>query len=295
MISPKLRAHLAALFVNIIYGANFSIAKYVMPEYIKPFGFIVSRVLPATLLFFLTSLFFPSEKIKKEDRWKLIACALFGIAINQMILFMGISLTHPLHVALIMTTNPVLVLLLASIFLHEKISWGKITGIVIALGGAATLILFGKKISLNNADIYGDGLIFLNSLSFAIFTIIVKPLMAKYKAITIAKWIFFYSSFMILPFGYGEFVAIEWSKFTTEVWLCVLFVVVMVTYVAYLLNIYAFKELNASTVSAYMYLQPVFTTIISLLMLQGTPSVLHALAAVLIFTGVFLVSKKPKS
>ena len=79
-----------------------------------------------------------------------------------------------------------------------------------------------------------------------------------------------------------------------EVWLCVLFVVVMVTYVAYLLNIYAFKELNASTVSAYMYLQPVFTTIISLLMLQGTPSIYHALAAVLIFTGVFLVGKKTK-
>lgn len=291
-MSSRLKAHLAALTVNLIYGANFSIAKQVMPEFIKPFGFIVARVLPATVLFFAVSLLYPKEKILAADKWKLVACALFGVAMNQMLFFKGLSLTHPLNGALIMTTNPVLVLLLATVFLNEKISWNKIAGIIIALAGAATLILFGKSFSVNDTTVLGDTFIFINSLSFAIFIIIVKPMMLRYNAITITKWVFFFGSFMVLPFGYNEFAAVEWHTFSLKIWLCVLFVVIGVTFVAYTLNIYALRELNASTVSAYIYLQPIFTTIIAFIVAGATPHVLHAIAASLIFTGVYLVSRK---
>ena len=290
-MSAKLRAHLAALTVNLIYGANFSIAKQVMPEFIRPFGFIVLRVLPAALLFFLASLLVREKKIEAGDKWKLIACALFGVAINQLLFFKGLSLTHPINGALIMTTNPVLVLLLATIFLNEKISVNKIAGIVLALAGAATLILFGKKFAADDTTVLGDTLIFINSLSFAIFIIIVKPMMVKYHAITITKWVFVFGSFMVLPFGYNEFAAIAWHTFDYKIWLCVLFVVIGVTFVAYALNIYALRELNASTVSAYIYLQPVFTTIIAWMVLKATPNLLHGVAAALIFIGVYLVSK----
>ena len=289
-MTPKLRAHLAAFAVNLFYGANFSIAKQVMPEFIKPFGFIVLRVLPTTVLFFLASLLIPKEKILAKDKFKLVACALFGVAINQMLFFKGLSLTHPINGALIMTTNPVLVLLMAAIFLNEKISWNKVAGIILALTGAATLILFGKNFSVDDTTVLGDTFIFINSLSFAIFIIMVKPLMQKYHALTITKWIFFFGSFMVLPFGYKEFAAIEWSTFTVNIWLCVLFVVIGVTFIAYTLNIYALRELSASTVSSYIYLQPAITTVISLLMMQGTPNILHAVAAGFIFTGVYLVS-----
>lgn len=290
-MKANLRAQLSVLLVNLIYGANFSIAKQLMPEHIKPMGFIVARVLPSAILFFIISWFLPSEKIKKEDKWTLVWCALFGVAINQMLFFKGLSLTYPINGALIMTTNPVLVLLMAALLLKEKIGWNKVLGIVLGITGAATLILFGKKVSLHDDSVLGDFCIFINSLSFAIFMIMVKPMMQKYHPLTVTKWIFFFGSFMVLPFGYTDFVNTAWHEFTPQLWACFAFVIVAVTFIAYLMNVYALRELSPSVVSSYIYFQPLFATIISLLMLEGKPNWLQVIAAVLIFTGVYLVSR----
>jgi len=261
-----------------------------MPEHIKPMGFIVARVIPSAVLFFVVSWFLPKENIERKDKWTLVWCALFGVAINQMLFFKGLSLTYPINGALIMTTNPILVLLMAALLLKEKIGWNKVVGIILGITGAATLILFGKKFSIHDDSVLGDFCIFVNSLSFAIFMIMVKPLMMKYHPLTVTKWVFFFGSFMVLPFGYSDFMQIQWAEFTPKLWACFLFVIVAVTFFAYIMNIYALRELSPSVVSSYIYFQPLFATAISLIMLEGKPNVLQLIAAVLIFTGVYLVS-----
>lgn len=289
-MKANLRAHLSVLIVNLIYGANFSIAKQLMPEHIKPMGFIVARVIPSAVLFFVVSWFLPKENIERKDKWTLVWCALFGVAINQMLFFKGLSLTYPINGALIMTTNPILVLLMAALLLKEKIGWNKVVGIILGITGAATLILFGKKFSIHDDSVLGDFYIFVNSLSFAIFMIMVKPLMMKYHPLTVTKWVFFFGSFMVLPFGYSDFMQIQWTEFAPKLWACFLFVIIAVTFFAYIMNIYALRELSPSVVSSYIYFQPLFATAISLIMLEGKPNILELIAAVLIFTGVYLVS-----
>lgn len=289
-MKANLRAHLSVLIVNLIYGANFSIAKQLMPEHIKPMGFIVVRVIPSAVLFFVVSWFLPKENIERKDKWTLVWCALFGVAINQMLFFKGLSLTYPINGALIMTTNPILVLLMAALLLKEKIGWNKVVGIILGITGAATLILFGKKFSIHDDSVLGDFYIFVNSLSFAIFMIMVKPLMMKYHPLTVTKWVFFFGSFMVLPFGYSDFMQIQWTEFAPKLWACFLFVIIAVTFFAYIMNIYALRELSPSVVSSYIYFQPLFATAISLIMLEGKPNILQLIAAVLIFTGVYLVS-----
>lgn len=286
------RAHLSVLFVNLLYAANFSIAKQVMPEFIKPFGFIVIRVIPATVLFFLAAFLIPSEKIKKKDRNTILLCALFGVAINQLLFFKGLSLTSPINGALIMTTNPVLVLLMAAIILKEPVGWIKYIGITLGIAGAMLLILLGKNFNLQGGNTEGDLYIFLNSVSFAIFIILVKPLMLHYHPITVMKWTFFFGALMVLPFGYNEVTAVVWSSLTFNLWLCILFVVVAVTFVAYLMNVFALRHLSPSVVSIYIYFQPVFATLISMALGEASPGWLHLASAVLIFTGVYLVSKQ---
>lgn len=286
------RAHLSVLFVNLLYAANFSIAKQVMPEFIKPFGFIVIRVIPATVLFFLAAFLIPSEKIKKKDRNTILLCALFGVAINQLLFFKGLSLTSPINGALIMTTNPVLVLLMAALILKEPVGWIKYIGITLGIAGAMLLILLGKNFNLQGGNTEGDLYIFLNSVSFAIFIILVKPLMLHYHPITVMKWTFFFGALMVLPFGYNEVTAVVWSSLTFNLWLCILFVVVAVTFVAYLMNVFALRHLSPSVVSIYIYFQPVFATLISMALGEASPGWLHLASAVLIFTGVYLVSKQ---
>lgn len=286
------RAHLSVLFVNLLYAANFSIAKQVMPEFIKPFGFIVIRVIPATVLFFLAAFLIPSEKIKKKDRNTILLCALFGVAINQLLFFKGLSLTSPINGALIMTTNPVLVLLMAAIILKEPVGWIKYIGITLGIAGAMLLILLGKNFNLQGGNTEGDLYIFLNSVSFAIFIILVKPLMLHYHPITVMKWTFFFGALMVLPFGFNEVTAVAWSSLTFNLWLCILFVIVAVTFVAYLMNVFALRHLSPSVVSIYIYFQPVFATLISMALGEASPGWLHLASAVLIFTGVYLVSKQ---
>ncbi len=264
-----------------------------MPEFIKPFGFIVIRVIPAAMLFFLASLLLPREHIHKKDKKIIIYCALFGVAINQLLFFKGLSLTSPINGALIMTTNPVLVLLMAALILKEKINWVKILGICSGITGALLLILMGKNFNLEGGNTLGDSYILLNSLSFAIFIIMVKPLMLKYHPITVMKWVFFFGSLMVLPFGYQELMMVPWKVLTFHHWLCILFVVVGVTFIAYLMNVFALRQLSPSVVSSYIYFQPVFATLISMITGHGNPGVLHLLSALLIFGGVYFVSKQP--
>lgn len=265
-----------------------------MPLFIQPYGFIVLRVLPSALFFFAVSYFVKKEKIQRKDLLRIFACAITGVAVNQLLFFKGLNLTVPINGALIMTTNPILVMMFAAIILKEKISWLKVAGIFSGITGAVVLILFGKQFSLSSAGTIGDFYIFLNSVSFALFMIIAKPLMKKYHPLTISKWMFFFGSFMVLPFGANDVMQIEWGEFTTSAWMALAFVVIGVTFIAYLLNIVALRELSPAVVSSYIYLQPVFAALFSMLFMEGKPNLLHLICALLIFTGVYLISKKEK-
>lgn len=265
-----------------------------MPEFIKPFAIIILRVIPSAVIFFMISFLFKKEKILSKDKFKLILCALTGVVVNQLLFFKGLSLTTPVNGALIMTSNPVLVMLFAALILKEKITTSKITGIILGVTGAIGLILLGNKFTADNGSPLGDLLIFINSISFALFLIMAKPLFSRYHPLTITKWIFFFGSFMVLPFGINELEIIQWSTIPFKIWLCLLFVIIAVTLVAYLLNIFALRTLSPSVVSMYIYFQPVFATLIAVFMGFSKPTGIHFLAAVFIFTGVYLVSRKSR-
>lgn len=285
-------AHAAVLSANLIYGANYSIAKQVMPEYIQPFGFILLRVLFTATVFLMASHIFFKEKIQSADHIRFFLCALFGVAINQLLFFKGLDITTPINAALIMTTNPIMVLLAASMILKDRITSYRITGIVLGLVGATGLILWKNTGSLSNEGWSGDLMILINSLSFGIFLIIVKPMMTKYKTTTVMKWIFLYGTLLVLPFGWTEFNAIEWNRFDTNIWLLTAFVVIGTTSLAYLFNTYALKNLSPTEVSVYIYLQPLFAVLFAILLGQDRLQSAHIWSAILIFSGVYLASDR---
>lgn len=292
MKKTTLLAHLAVLLANLIYGINYSVAKGVMPDYVGPLGFIVVRVAGALVLFWILDAFLPKEKIQSKDYIRFGIAAVFGVATNQMLFFLGLNLTSPINASIIMTLNPILVLLAASVALRETISRQKIVGVALGIIGATTLIVTQSNVEQLSSNPLGDLLILLNATSYAIYLVMVKPLMRKYAPTTVIKWVFFFGFFFVIPFGHEEYSAINWSTMPPEIALSVLFVVIGTTFGAYLLNIYALNNLSPSTVSAYIYLQPFFAALIAVLFLGGTISSMKIIAAVLIFSGVFLVSTK---
>ena len=286
----KTFAHLSVLTANLIYGANYSIAKQVMPEFIKPFGFILVRVVVTTILFWAIGFFIKDKKVDKADMPRLIYCAFFGVALNQLLFFKGLDLTTPINAALMMTTNPIMVLIVASFLIREKITILKIIGIITGITGAGLLLLWGKEFSIQSDSVAGDLCVLVNSLSFGVFLIIVKPLMSKYNTLTVMKWIFLFGSFMVIPFGYGELSQIQWSTFTMPIWIATAYVVIFVTSVAYILNVYALKNLSPSSVSAYIYLQPFFASMVAIFLGKDQLSAIHFISALLIFAGVYMVT-----
>lgn len=289
-MNRNLPAHLAVLVANIIYGANYSIAKQVMPEYIQPFGFIVVRVGVSAVLFLLTARLLVRERIRREDLGRLVLCALTGVAVNQLLFFKGLALTGPINAGLMMVTNPIFVLLLTAWYLRERIGWRRIAGVACGLTGAVLLIRFGPLTGNSLGDPLGDLFILLNSLSYAVYLVLVLPLMQRYHPLTVMHAIFAFGLLMVLPFGWGEFSAISWSGFPPEAWWATLFVVVGTTFLAYLFNTLALRRLSPNTVSVYIYLQPLLAVGFAILLGKDTPNLLHLLSAVLIFSGVWLTN-----
>ncbi|HFC00575.1 MAG TPA: EamA/RhaT family transporter [Phaeodactylibacter sp.] len=294
-MSAKIKAHIALVLVGLLYGANYSIAKVVMDEnYIQPLGFILMRVVAGAVLFWIFHQIFVREKVEKKDFSLLFLCAVFGVAINQMMFFKGLKYTTPINASLIMTTTPILVLIVSAILIKEKITAQKMVGIFFGALGAIILISHGKGISFHQNQMIGDVMIFINAISYGIYLVLVKKLMARYHPLTIVKWVFIFGIALVIPFGIGDVNAVEWSSFTSKIWWAVAYVLVGVTFLAYLLNAFALKIVNPSVVSIYIYLQPLFATIFALLLGKDEMSWVKIWSGILIFLGVYLVSQAKK-
>jgi len=280
------------LGANIFYGAGFTVAKMVMPRLIQPLGFILIRVAVVTFLFWLSFLGGSKfrSKIQRKDWPILILGGLFGVALNQMMFFMGLNLTFPIHAALIMMSTPLLITIIAIFVLRERISPGKALGLLLGIGGAVLLMSAGKELTITGSSALGDLFVFMNATSYAIYLVMIKPLMHRYRPIIVIRWVFFFGFLMVIPFAWHQFSAIHWAAFTFKDYLCVIFVVVFVTFFTYLWNMYGLHILSPSIAGSYIYVQPIFAAIISVAFAGEKITFIKLLATLLIFSGVYLVS-----
>lgn len=294
-MESKTKAHWALIGANLFYGAGFSVAKTVMPVLVKPSAFILIRVCSATILFWLSYFIGKQfrESIERADWLRLLFCAFFGVAANQLLFFKGLSLTSPIHASLMMLLTPVLVILISVTLIKEKLSGLNYVGLLLSIVGAACLIILSKKDAVASNPWLGDFFVLLNAASYAIYLVIVKPLMHKYRPVIVIRWIFLLGACMVIPFGLNDFLQIPWAIFNTNHITAVAFIVVGVTFFTYLWNIYALHMLSPSIAGAYIYLQPVFAALIAVLMLGEQATWTKLFSACLIFLGVYWVSRRP--
>ena len=287
-------AHTSLFFANLIYAINYSFAKDVMPDFIPPSGFILLRVIGAFFLFFLIYKVFIHEKLESKDLLRLAACGFFGVAVNQLFFFEGLNLSTPINASIIMTINPIIVIIISFFLLKESFGIKKIFGILIGLLGAGLLILNKGEVDLSNNLRTGNILVFINASSYAFYLVIVKPLMTKYNPITILAYVFGFGMLFVIPFGYNELSNVNWSTMPQTIFLQVIFVVFCTTFLAYLFNAFALKNLNPTTVSIYIYLQPVLASAFAIFWGVDKINSEKVVAALIIFIGVYLVSQRNK-
>ena len=300
MNKTNYKAHLALLGANIIYGINHIVAKGIMPEKIGPSAFVFLRIVGAGLLFWMIKSFI-KEQIDKKDFPVLILCGLLGVAANQLLFFHGLSLTSPIDSSIIITAVPVLILIFSAFILKEKITTLKLIGIALGGIGAILLILYGKKAG-GTSSFLGNLFVFINACTYALYFVLVKPLMKKYNPITIVSWVFLFGFVFMFPFGIKGILNTDFTAFSLSTYLTVGYVVLGTTFLTYLLNIYALSKVAPSVNGSYIYLQPVVSfimvTIYAFILNQDQYaediSYVKILSCFMVIAGVYLISKKSK-
>jgi drug/metabolite transporter (DMT)-like permease len=238
---------------------------------------------------------FQSNKtpVNRADIGRLVLCALMGVAINQLLFVKGLSLTYSIHASLLMLITPILIIIIAASFLNEKWTLLKLSGLILGITGAC-ILLSTKEITGNARNAFlGDVLIISNAVAYAIFFVLVKPLMKTYPPITVIRLIFTIGFFMMLPFCWREFNDVPWHSFTAVAWGTLCSIVIAGTFLAYLFNVYGIKMLGASTAGTYIYSQPFFAAAIAAIFLGEQLTTAKIVAAGFIFLGVYLSNKTP--
>lgn len=294
-MSEKLKAHLAVLFANIFFGINYITIKLIVPSKISSPSLNMCRVVGSALLFWLLYLLKPSKPgILKKDIPRFITCAVLGVFLNQTLFVKGLSLTSSIHASLLSLVTPILIIFIAAWLLKERITILKILGVSAGIAGAAILILM-KDVSHTASDIVlGDVLVILNAIAYAFYLVLLRPLMLVYSPVHVIRWVFTFGMLFMVPYSWNDFFSTGWESFTTVNWITLVFVVSGATFFAYLFNIYGISVIGASATGSYIYTQPVFAACIAMVFMGETYDWVKLLAALLIFSGVYLVNYKPR-
>ena len=288
---------MALLGTNLFFAINFTAIKFLVNEgYIKPFGLNLVRVGVSSILLWLLFFIKPTRiRINKQDIGRFLLCALLGIALNQLLFVKGLSLTYSLHAALLMLTTPIIITLLAVWILKEKMNVSRALGLALGISGAVILIVGRENAGTAYDVLLGDIMVVLNAMAYAIYFIIVKPLMKTYNPVAIIRIIFTIGFFMMLPFCWNEFTQIRLSTYTPIAWVCLICIIVCGTFLAYVFNIYGIKNLGAGVAGAYIYLQIVFSSVIAVVFLHEKITPVKLIAGACIMLGVYLSNRITKN
>lgn len=283
-------AHLALIVAGILFGANYWVAKSLMPNYLSPAAIIVFRTSGALILFAALLPFARKSKFSLKE-WLLIAlCGLSGVTVNQYLFFVGLNLSTPVETSLLHTISPIVVVLFAAWLIREKTSLIQIAGIAVGFSGAVLLTLTGKEISWSSSHLSGNLFILANISAYSVYLVLAKPLMKNHDPMKVTAYVFFFGWLFFLPVGVTTIGEISVLSLPPAVWASLAYVVIGTTFLTYLLTMLALKKLKAGTVGYYIYLQPIISGGIGIATGKEKIDLIKIISAILIFAGVFLVN-----
>lgn len=288
-------AHLAMFGACAFWGLMAPLGKDAMTHGLDGLTMVSFRVAGGALLFWLTSLFIKNEPVPRRDILMFAGAAVFGLVCNQCCYIIGLSLTSPINASIVTTSTPIFAMILSALILKEPITGKKSLGVLMGCSGALMLILTSAtQTSDKVGNIRGDLLCLCAQVSFALYLSLFHNLVRRYNVFTINKWMFLWATLMILPFSFSHVKEVVSHPIVSKTWLEAAYVVFFGTYVSYIFTMIGQRHLRPTVVSSYNYVQPVVAVVVSLLTGLGVLKPTHGLAVILVFTGVWLVTKSRK-
>lgn len=291
------KGHAAIITANVIFGLGVPITKYLLDSWMTPMGYMASRCIGAMLIFWAIACFLPKEKIERKDLLVILLGGLLGFVLSQTLTAWALNYTSPIYYSLIATLCPIVVMLLAAMFLGERITPVKFIGVVLGIAGAALMVLLRWQSEGGSNDVLGIMLTLLSLLLWAVYLIITRKVSQKYSSVSQMKWFFLISAVVVVPLSWNELPTqslfnAPFGLASAYGWGALLFIVVLATVVGYFLIPYAMRFLRATTVSIYTNLQPVVAAVVAIYWGQDVWTWDKPVAAVLVLLGAWLVTKE---
>lgn len=294
MNKHQMEGHAAVMTANVIFGLGVPVTKYLLDQWVTPMTYMATRCIGAALIFWVISLFLPKEHVERKDLFVIMLGGLLGFVISQTLTAWALDFTTPVYFSLIATLTPVATMLMAALFLNEKITGMKTLGVVLAILGAALMVFVGWVGGAGRNDLLGIFLAILSVLTWVVYLLITRKVSQKYTAVTQMKWIFLVSTIAVLPFSWREFPATalyggqaDWAGISAMA-----FIVIFATVLGYFMIPFAMQYLKATTVSIYTNIQPVVASLVAIAIGQDLMTWDKPVAAVLVLLGAWLVTRE---
>ena len=286
--------HLACAAAYIIFGINVVVCRDIATDGgLEPIMLFSMRSLVAGGLFWLASLFTPHETVPPRDLLRLAGAGILGLFLPQLTFLHAIAHTTPVDLSVMSTTTPIFTMFVAAIFLREPITWKKALGVAMSFGGILWLILQSTFATAgpSQTEPIGIAFCFANYIVFALYLGTCRPLIARYSVVTSMKWMFLVSFIISLPFSIPHLPQSNFAAVPAQVWWEIGYMIVFSTFIAYYLIPIGQQRIRPTLVSMYGYLQPIIAIAVAIWTGMDRITVTKVLAAVLVFTGVWVVNR----
>jgi drug/metabolite transporter (DMT)-like permease len=287
------KAHAALLAVQVFFSTLPIAAKYHVLPFMPPAGLVMFRVAGGAVILFAIARVGVRARVRdRRDLGRLALYAVLGVAVNQLLFIEGLSRTTPINAQVIGTTIPVFTLMFGALLGVDRLGALRVVGIALAAAGAIYLV-GPDRIEITPETTIGNAMIATNALAYSLYLVLSKPILERYDSVTVMAWVFVFGTVFVAPFGVaslagsGAIATMPWRA-----WAAVAFIVLVPTVGSYWLNAWALRRSAPSVVAAYIYLQPLLTGVMAVL-LEGEELDPRAIpSAALIFAGVALSTRR---
>ncbi len=258
---------------------------------IPPFVIAAIRVVSAAAMLEIVRRVSRAEPVRRADRRLLVVLAILGVSLNQLLFIAGLSLTSAINTTILISSIPAFTLTAAVLLGREALTGRALAGTILA-GAGALVLLNAEKFDWGSRYFRGNLLILANSLSYSLYLVLARPLLARYRPLTFTSAIFRYGSLPIVAVSIPALARFSPTLPAAGAWWSLGAVIVFCTALPYFLNSWALARVSASRVATYVFLQPVIAATLAILVLGERPDWRTGAAAVLVFAGL-AVSLRP--
>ena len=291
MSEQKKNGHLIMLVVTLIFGLNIPLSKSLLPAAMSPEGLTISRFAFGAVAFWMASIFTKKERVPLKDHLFFLVGACCGVIFNQGLFLVGLSHTSPIDASIIITAGPLFAMIFAALILKEPITLMKAGGVLVGASGAILLVYSGSHTVATQSSVAGNLMIAGSSMIYAFYLVISRPVVARYSAVTMMKWMFLFAAVAAVAIYYRPLAGVDYAALAPRTWAGIGYVVVCSTFLSYFMVPVGQRYLRPTVVSMYNYVQPLVAVLFTVAVGLDTFGFTKGVAALCVFAGVWLVTK----